>query len=300
MDLKNLSYFIKVAETEHLSRSAKSLHIAQPALSKIISNLESDLQVKLFDRVGKKIHLNDNGRIFLRYAKMAINAIADARTEIADCNLQQSNTVVIAMHAASKLLPEIIAGFNQKNPGIKIAIVQHEESSWENRHCDLIVDSSQNRLVDSQACLLLEEDILLAVPASHPLAAKDEINLEEAANESFISLQKGKGLSNLTIAYCLAAGFEPGIILESDDPAVVRSLIGLGLGVAFIPAITWQGAVDSRMKLLRIKNIACHRYLYVFWNESRYFSRPTQLLRDYLIGFFDFNDLPAFSAFNLR
>ncbi len=287
MDFKKLSYFLKVAELEHISKAANALHVAQPALSKIIGQLEADLNVKLFDRIGKRIFLNENGRILQRQAILIFNALQDAKAEIADRSLMQRNTVIIAVHAASKLFPGIIAGFNKLYSHIKIAIVQHEEISWENNHCDLIIDSSKDFLSDDCAIKLLEENILLAVPNNHQLALKTKIRLEEAANEAFISLQKGKSLSNITRSYCLDAGFEPNIVLESDDPAIIRGLIGLGLGVAFIPEITWQGVIDSRMKLLEINDGECKRSLYVQWNKDRYLTQSARLFRNYVTDYFN-------------
>ena len=193
MELQNLRYFKKIAELEHMTRASETLNIAQPALSKVVSNLEKDLQVKLFDRIGKRISINDNGRILLKYTNMALNALDDARIEIAEKNKKLDNTVVLAMNVASKLLPEIISGFYAAHPKIKIAIVQHEELNWERMNCDLVVDSSQETVLSDSSIQLLEERILLAVPASHQLAANDQIMLEAAADEAFISLQKGKG-----------------------------------------------------------------------------------------------------------
>ncbi|HEY5585247.1 MAG TPA: LysR family transcriptional regulator [Ruminiclostridium sp.] len=286
MEIQYLRYFKKIAELEHMTRASEALQVAQPTLSKTISFLEKAFQVKVFDRIGKNIILNENGRILLKYTNQILNSLEDAKTQISDRNKKQDITVTISMHAASKLLPSIIYDFKKKYPDIKFAIVLHEDKSNEKMNCDLIIDSTRDKVIAKNVIQLLEEEILLAVPKEHPLSHKKSITLEEVASEAFISLQKGKGLSDITTAFCLSAGFEPNIILESDDPATIRGLIGIGLGVAFLPAITWQGVADANMKLLSISNINCKRYINVSWKEGRYFSESAKLFRDYLVDFF--------------
>ena len=134
---------------------------------------------------------------------------------------------------------------------------------------------------------LLEEEILLAVPIDHPFASRGSVRLEELASESFISLQNGKGLREITNYYCEIAGFKPDIILDSDDPTTVRGLISAGLGVAFLPAITWRGNMDSNhIKLLSISNIDCKRYINISWKEETYRSNASKLICNYIIDFF--------------
>jgi len=286
MEIKYLRYFKKIAELENMTRASEALLVSQPALSKTISILEKELEVKLFDRVGKNIILNENGRILLKYTNQIVNSLEEVKTELSDFNKKQERTVTIAMHAASKLLPAILSGFKKQYPSIKFAILQHEDKIQEEMNCDLIIYSTKNIVNAKNVILLLEEEILLAVPNEHPLAERKKICLEEVASEPFISLRKGKELSDITTSFCHSAGFEPNIILQSDDPATIRGLISVGLGIAFLPAITWKGVADSNMKLLSISNITCNRYINISWKEERYCSESTKLFRDYIINFF--------------
>lgn len=286
MELQHLQHFKTIADLEHMTRASEVLHVAQPALSKTISMLEKELNIKLFDRSGKNIILNENGRILLKYTNQILNSLEDAKKELADLNNKHNDTVTLSMHAASKLLPSILLGFKKLHPEIKFTIVQHEAKKKEAINCDLIVHSTRDKLNSRNVITLLEEEILLAVPMEHPLAQKNKIRLEEVASEPFISLQKGKELCDITTSFCHSCGFEPNIILESDDPATIRGLIGAGLGIAFLPAITWQGTADSNLKLLSISNVACRRYINITWNDRRYSSHSVKLFRDYVVQFF--------------
>lgn len=127
---------------------------------------------------------------------------------------------------------------------------------------------------------------LLAVPNDYPLASRKRIRLEEVATEAFISLQKGADLNDITSSFCQDAGFNPNIILESDDSATIRGLISAGLGIAFLPAITWHGVADSNIKLLSISNINCKRYINASCRQGRYCSDSTKLFLDFIVDFF--------------
>lgn len=287
MELLHLRYFKTIAELEHMTKASEILHVAQPSLSKVIRILEKELEVNLFDRVGKNITLNENGKILLKYANKIFASLEDVKTELSDLNKKHEGTLTISMHAASKLLPEILSGFKKKHPNIRFAIVQHDNKSGEEMNCDLLVNSTKQKVTDDNVITLLEEEILLAVPNDYPLASRKRIRLEEVATEAFISLQKGADLSDITSSFCQDAGFNPNIILESDDPATIRGLISAGLGIAFLPAITWHGVADSNIKLLSLSNINCKRYINASCRQGRYCSNSTKLFLDFIVNFFN-------------
>jgi len=282
MEIQYLKYFKRVAELEHMTKASEELLISQPALSKTIKDMEKELNVKLFNRVGKNIILNENGDVLLKYTNLILNSLGDLKKELQDMNDSRKNTVNFSMQAASKLLPDILSGFKRKHPNIKFAIKQHKDDV----DCDLVINSSKDKITANNVIPLLEEEILLAVPNDHILANRKEISLEELSEEKFISLQKGTSLCDITREYCLLAGYEPNVILESDDPSTIRGLISVGIGVCFFPSITWRNVADSNIKLLSITNDYFKRFINVSWNEDRYLSHSTILYRDYLIDFF--------------
>ncbi len=95
MDILQLTYFKKIAELENVSKASEELMVAQPSLSKVIKTLETELDTKLFDRVGKKIVLNNNGRILLAHTNLILQNIEDARAEIMDSDSKLTGTVTI-------------------------------------------------------------------------------------------------------------------------------------------------------------------------------------------------------------
>jgi len=288
MDFLQLRYFKTLAEYEHMTQAANALHIVQPALSRMLRNLEKELGLFLFERQGKNIRLNENGRILLHHTNNILREIDEARSVLADRKGNNERQVRLSMYAATGLMPDIIQSFKKSNPDISIRITQSGtggESMPDN--CDVLINSGM-RPPDRHNCMvLLHEEILLAVPVSHPLGSRKSLRLTEVAQAPFISLHKGSGLRTVTDAYCLEAGFQPKVVLESDSPSALRDLIDLGEGLCFVPKLTWAGIdCGPKVSLVEIEEPNCVRYIYMMWSESRYISSAAKLLQKHLSNFF--------------
>lgn len=286
MDLLQLKYFQKVAKLQHMTRASEELRIAQPALSKTISSLEKELGVKLFDRKSKFIELNDFGRAFLKRVDTALMLLDDGKGELDSLSGKVSGEIKLAVLAASNMLADLLTSFKKLYPDIRFKLIQHVPQFVSNQDFDLCISSSPIRMKNIKSFPLLTEEILLAVPNNHHLAKKKIISLDEVSNEDFISLQPGKDLREITDIFCNNAGFVPNIVFESDDPATVRGLIKAGLGISFIPEITWGGTTGESMTLLKVKNPKCVRTLRLFWSDQRYSSTCVNLFRQFTIDYF--------------
>ena len=288
MDLLQLRYFKTLAEYEHMTQAANALHIVQPALSRMLRNLEKELGLFLFERQGKNIRLNENGKILLHHTNNILCEIEEAQNVLADRRGNNERQVRLSMCAATSLMPDIIQTFKKSNPDISIRITQ-SGTSGEGMpdNCDILINSGMQPPDKHNCMVLLCEEILLAVPVSHPLGSRKSLRLAEVAQSPFISLHEGSGLRTVTDAYCLEAGFQPRIVLESDSPSVLRDLIDLGEGLCFVPRLTWAGiGYGSEISLVEIEEPNCVRYIYMMWSESRYVSSASKLFQKHLSKFF--------------
>lgn len=283
MDIMHLRYFKTVADYEHITKAAEELHIAQPAVSKIIMGLEHELGVALFDRIGKKIVLNGNGKILLAYAERILQLMDGARNEILDReNKSDQGTVVLLSRVFSKFLPELVSGFKEAYPNIKLIIMQYTG----NEEWDLCIDASIKPLKNTHAQLLKKEELFLAIPKGHKFSGVKNIDLRELKDEAFISLRQGSSLYEVTKYYCNQAGFEPKIVLESDTPSTLRGIVPLGLGISFIPRIAWRGFCVDSVSLAKIKKPHCVRYINLIMREKMYQSSAVRLFGAYVMEFF--------------
>lgn len=285
MDIHSLTYFKKTAELQHMTRAAEALRVAQPSLSRTIAALEGELGVQLFDRVGKNILLNPYGEIVLRHTNTILRELEDIHTELAEARDESRRSVSISVYAASKLLPLLVKEFKREYPSIVLHIVQGDLADRGEEY-DLSIYSSLQPGSGLHQEMLIEEDILLALPVSNPLSSRESLDLREVAQEEFICLQKGKSLRSITDNYCKVAGFDPNVILECDSPETVRELISAGVGISFIPMVTWSGMESDSVRLVPISFPQCRRYINLSWREHGYLSPAAVLFRDFVRAYF--------------
>ena len=273
-------YFMEVAKTGHMTKAAKNLHISQPAISKTIHEIETELGVPLFDRVGRMIVLNDYGKIMLKHTEEVFNSITAARNEISAASTINDKTVTIAARVASSHIGEIIRQFKQLHPDVSIKVVQMDLKNGFTE--DIGLCSSSIRINKKTSHTLFKEDIVLAVPVSHPFAKLDTINLIDVKDEPIIGLDSSQ--LNLTMKNaCNKAGFNLTYAIESDDPSTARKFIKMGLGLAFVPVITWHKISQlSDIRLIKIDNPACYRYVNLKWNPDTIKKPAVSAFRDFI------------------
>lgn len=277
MELQQLVYFREVAETEHMTKSAERLHIAQPSLSKAIANLEKELGVPLFVHHGRNIQLTEHGRFLYARLQKLLPEIEKLPDEVASMAKTENRTIHIAVQAASMLVTEAIIAYKKEQSDVHFRFLQNEPISLPGEAADSL--SAYDIGITTRPAYTpphpdtrifqCTEEIFLAVPHSHPLAERDEIHLTDAAHEGFISLAGSKQLRWICDRFCAAAGFSPDIVFESDSPSAVRDMIGANLGIGFWPEYTW-GRIDRQgVRLLHITAPACKRELVFHMQENK-------------------------------
>ncbi|HZG85555.1 LysR family transcriptional regulator [Paenibacillus sp.] len=282
----SLKYFQTVARLEHMTRAAESLQIAQPALSKMIGNLEKELNVKLFDRTGKTIQLNEFGRRFLARVDAALQTLEDGKQELLDLAGRPTGNLVFYIQVGSYLLPDMISKFRQQYPEVEFKLLQHDSGSSVYPSFDLCISSSPFTIPGTESVPVLTEEIKLAVPSGHRLAHRQTVRLHELAEERFIGLKPGKRLRETTDSLCRFAGFIPHIIYECDEPAMVRSLIRAGLGVSFIPSLTWGGSEGSSVALVSIEEPISTRTIEISWYTHRYMTEAAKKFKEFVLEYY--------------
>ena len=291
MELIHLRYFKKAAELESITKAANELRISQPSLTKMIKTLENELQYELFDRKGRNIILNDNGKIFLKHVNLIFDAMHNAVLELNDHNQKKQMTITISVMAAGKLLPDLIQGFKKKHPNINIDIITLDTDSVAESSCDLLLSSS----LESEDCpgstTLFKENLMLAVPKGHALASQPFVQLKTLKNEDFVASKPNSVYRKILMHYFDQAGFTPKIVLDSDYSSIIKSLVQSGIGIAIMPEYTWEEAADSHLAFLPIVDPPCFRYLKLYWNPYKYATQAVEKFKSYTIDFFKSLDL---------
>lgn len=299
LNFTSLQYFQKVAELEHLTRAAEALHIAQPALSRTIRGLEEELNVTLFDRQGRNIHLTRDGHILLKHSQNFLKELESMEQEFKDSRDLQQMTVRLAILSATKLIPEFLIQFRKEHPEVLLEIVQPEGHSALSK-MDLSIFSDTKYIDNEHTVSLFQEKMVLIVPRNDRHASLPYVNLKDFGNQNFIAAPKGFFLRDILESYCGKLGFAPKIVMESDNPDTVREFVRAGLGVALVPQMTWYAALQD-VAALSIGDVECYRYLYVSWKTDSKLSLSAVLLKEYIVDHFrEFVKTSANSVFPME
>lgn len=240
MDLKALEAFVAVAEELHFGRAAERLHLSQPPLSNRIRQLESELRIQLFVRNTRSVSLTDEGARLLTAARRVLNEV-EATRELADAiSSGEEGRVRIGFAGASsqRALPVLASAVRAAHPRIELAL---QSQTYVFTALEMLLDGSLDlafaRLPiahDELAYRVVEvEELLCALPTSHPLTATREVRVADLVHEDFISLSEDQGsiLQSTMMSLCASAGFRPRITQVAPDSNTVLALVAAGAGV---------------------------------------------------------------------
>lgn len=251
MELLQLRYFLAVAESEHMTNTAKLLHIAQPALTQSIHRLEQELGVSLFERAGRGIRLSPAGAYVRDRVKPAMETLENVARDVQLFQQGEQGVVRVGVHAASGVAIDGIAAYSELNPHVSFEITQDERE----RHRDVIVTTITPRgsstVENAVEKTPFSERIGIAVPASSALG--NTASLADFANERFIALAGSRRFREVCDTFCAHRAFTPHIAFESDNPLVVKKMIGLGLGVGFWPDHSWGDLDPKSCRLVHLQ-----------------------------------------------
>lgn len=253
MDILQLKYFLEVARTEHVTHSARNLRIAQPALTQSIKRLEAELGVELFARAGRNIRLTPAGAYLRDRIAPAMEILETAPEDVRAFAAGEAGTVKVGIFSASNVVVDTITAYRASFPSVNFRITQDEFESACDITVSTVMPSSSNARGEGIAVgdrTLFRERIGIAVPESSSFG--DVVSLDELADEPFVCLAGSRRLREVCDALCAGRAFHPRIGFESDNPAVVRKVIGLGLGVGFWPTCSWEALGDGSARLARL------------------------------------------------
>ena len=287
MEEKSLYYVQKILEEGSFSRAAKKLFIAQPSLSQYIGRIEENLGAHIFDRNAKTIKLTVAGEIYLQ-TEEKIQQLRELRIkQIEDTSqLKRGHLTIGSSHYRSMyLLTRVLPVFKQKYPGITIKLEEGITERLEDCAALGITDFSIVLLPLSHPALAYEEiyqeEIVLALPASHPLCEWTEnkrsqfppypsMDFSLLKEDPFIIMKKGQKLRDSFFHLCQDAGFRPQIILESDSMAAAQALTAAGVGSTILPdTLATQNKFPQMPGYFSLKNAVMPRRIVVAFSQER-------------------------------
>ncbi len=288
MELTQLRYFCAVVQHGSITAAAEALYVSQPALSKTIIHLERELGHPLFDRIGRRIHLNPRGRAFYERVKDALDLIDNAQSELIDLEETITGEVNLLVLAASSWMADLIVRFKRRYPAIRIHM--HQQTRYDLRHSeqyDFCISATPMNYASLAVLPLLTEEIVLVASARHPLAGRESIDLAEAAEYDFVAYSRGPSLRELMDSLCYMAGFTPRIVLEGDSVETLLASIGAEIGVSLLPLRTFRNPADTGLAVVHLHQPAAQRTVNLTWSPDKYMPKACRLFRDFCQSYFE-------------
>ncbi len=283
MELMQIRYFLEVANTKHMTNSAKNLHITQPALTQAIRRLENDLGVPLFTAKGRNIVLTEYGKYLQKKLEPLMSQIDDIPEQLKMMVELESETIHMNVLAASSLVMEAIIQYKKEHGDINFQLHQNVESEL----YDIAVTTKLfYQASDEENSFACAEEIYLAVPENKKYRNRTSICLTEVEEEGFVSLLGSREFRYICDRFCQHAGFTPSIIFESDNPSAVKNMIAANLGIGFWPEFTWGSIENESVRLLKIEEPVCQRDIIIHYNRNKTDSHNVIDFFDFLTEFF--------------
>jgi molybdate transport repressor ModE-like protein len=244
--LRQLQYFVAVAEMGSISGAARQLSVAQSAVTEAVKELESDLGAMLFDRSGRGVALTHKGQQFLRHAGRILEAVADARRTFADGAAPAGELHLGASSlVAGYILADLLARFRRAFPSVAISAVEDSAEYLEhlliNGELDVavMIVSRLREHAGLEAEILEQSAYRLWLPLGHPLASAQEVSLADVAAEKQIVLTVDE-IQETAEAFWRDHGLRPEIAFRTRSVEAVRSLVATGAGLAVLPDLVYR------------------------------------------------------------
>jgi len=273
MNFKHLRTFITVADAGGFARAANRLNLSQPALSRRIRALEIDLNLRLFDRVGRRIQLTSEGEDLLRRSRRLL-AEADSLAERAR-TLKAGETGILRVGATPQVIENLLAQFltsyRRRHPDVEIQLVEDGgvrlNSRLERGDVHLVLMAAGGRF---ESRLLHPMHLLAALPPRHRLARSATLDIARLADEPVLALRRDFGSREWFDAACSVAHIQPRVLIESSAPHTLVALAASGLGLAILPsnAQVPRGAV--RAVPLVHRGVSVGKWAVIAWDAERF------------------------------
>ena len=285
--LQQLRYFRELAATGHLTQTAERLYITQTTLSNTIINLEKQLGVKLFDRVGRTLQLNEVGRLYLTYVNEALIALDNGQNALSDYKEEYQQSVSVAMPISS-VWSNLIHGFHTRYHSYSLRQITCERNQFRPLLTDQQIDFVIAGVDDVQMSglehyVIRVEELFVCVPLNHTLAQKKGIYLHEVKDEPFINLPSNNSFRVFCDELFKKAGIQYRAELECDY-SLRGKLVAAGFGIAITTnSSRQQNTLGDDVVYIPLLDDFAKRPIAIIWNPRHYLSKAALDFRDYVM-----------------
>lgn len=297
MDLRQLKYFLEIVKQKNITKASESLHISQPALSKMIKGLEEELGFPLIIRTNKTNDITDAGLIVMEYAQKIMLLIDEMSNTLNDMtNLSRGQIHIgIPPIIGSLFFPKVLAKFHQKYKNVHINITEYgaarvvksvEEGEFELGVAVLPIEEQH-----FDVYRIVEEEMKLLVHHDHRFASREIVELHELKDEDFIFYSEEFALHQIMRKECINQGFEPKILFKSSQWDFMSEMVAANLGISALPDSICNRVQNPDISIIKLRPTIKWN-LAVITKKDRYISYAARTLINFILSekqFFHYN-----------
>lgn len=288
MNERKFKIFYMVATELNMTQAAAKLYLSQPAVSQTIHELETEYEVKFFDRIGKKLFLTQEGQEFFQYVRRILNLYAECSQTIDDIKGLKKGKLRVGASTTTGIyiLTDLIGGFQKLNPEIEVSMVIENtriiaDLILENRIDFAFVEGQ----VDSPEILVeyfCDDELVFIVSSEHPWTSRKKITFQDVAKEKFIMREQGSGTREVVENALNFNGIDYHLGMELGNTEAIKKAVEAGLGISCISRRCIEREIeDHRLCVIKISGLSINRKLSLIIHKDKYLSN----LFKYFIGF---------------
>ncbi|NOU99112.1 LysR family transcriptional regulator [Paenibacillus planticolens] len=290
MEIRQLHYFIAVCEEMHFTKAAEKIGVTQPTLSQQIRALEDELNMPLFDRIGKKIALTEAGIILLKYSNKILDNIQNVKDSITDLRHIQVGTIRVGIFPSDLdyRITQLLIDFYQKFPRIKLKVIASIDIPQQVLESEVDFGIGTNvplndRFINMPLC---KEEYVLTVSKQHPLATRTRISVDELRELPVVIYPEGFMGRDIVEDTVQKYGFKLHSILETSSVTSIIKLVKANIGATIQPLPLIREMNDPDLHMIRFKENAPSRSLEIIYRSDRYLSQAAKALIEQIKEYF--------------
>lgn len=280
MELLQLTYFCDAASTQNFSRTAKRYDVPPSNISQSIKRLEDELGVTLFDRNANRVELNSRGETFYRQVGSALELIRQAEREVRGST--EEGTLRLGIRISRRIVMQAVSAFQSQYSSVNI-VAEHGDHT-QSDDFDLIISDRSFTHRDFVRMRAFREQIVLAARKGL-FESGERFSASNLGDKPFITMSANYSMHVMTQEICRDLGFKPRIALQGEDPVYVRRCVEAGLGIAFVPALSWRGQFSPEVELYRVGDYSRDICIYCRKNAGQ--AKHTDIFYRMLVDTFE-------------
>jgi len=284
MEFREISTFLQVAQYQSFSKAARHLGYSQAAVTIQIKQLEQELGVHLFDRIGKQISLTHQGQVFYQYAVSIRNELEQAKNAVSDPSTLSGKLCLGTIESiCASIFPDLLAEYHRLHPEVTISIVTDSPGVLLDRMNENTIDIVyllDRRIYDNRWCKTLEEpeeNIFVASPDHELALAKRELELDEVLRFPFFLTEKDASYRHMLEQYLASINRSVKPFLEIGNTEFIIHMLLKNTGISFLPKFTVQRELQQKqLTALNVRGFQMQTWRQIFYHKNKWVTREMQ------------------------